>query len=126
MNWRNYCEEKIIALTVIFVMLLLCFGCDRANQYENSLMKVHLPYKPETAIGLSDEAVDFMATLLKDAQWEEGITKTVYDYVLLYDNTSIRYVPAHGLFNDVDNNRHCYISESEREYVNSLLGSYFD
>lgn len=115
-------KRRVLAFLLLSAMLLSCFGCAK---YENSTIKVHLPYQAETAVGLSNKNVSYMKTLWIEAFWEPSITKTVYDYVFLYDNTTIRYSSEFGLFNDVENDRHCYITEEQRDHINSLLKSAF-
>lgn len=117
-------KKLTIYIMLLLVLLPQCAGCSnttKAELYVISHMQLYTPYQPDNTVDLSDELVNYFETLWNDAEWEPDTTKTACDYVFVYDNTTIRYVADSGLFNDVDNNRHCYISESQRDHVNSLL-----
>ena len=116
--------KKVICFVLTLVLMLQCTGCTNTTEaglYDISQLQVYTPYQPNNTVDLSDELVNYFETLWNDAEWEPDTTKTACDYVFVYDNATVRYVADTGLFNDVENNRHCYISESQRDHVNALL-----
>lgn len=116
-------KRRIITILLLSAMLLQCFGC---TKNENSPVKVYLRDQPETEVGLSNKAADYMVTLWNEVHWEKGCIKLTGDYIFLYDAKTIHFISDQCLLNDFENNRHCYISEDQRDYINSLLSTAFN
>ena len=115
-------KRRVITILLLSAILLQCFGCAKN---ENSPVKVYLRDQPETAVGLSNKAVDYMVTLWNEAHWKKGSIKLTGDYIFLYNNRIIHFISEQCLLNDFENNRHCYISEDQRDHINSLLNTAF-
>lgn len=129
--------KKFICCLFALAAVIQCYGCSVENKdntsnshvhYEPSEIRVTFVSEVENPFGVSNISAeiseDFKAYILSlwnNAQWEEGYLKSTYDCVFEFDGTDVKYVWRSGMFNDMDNNRHFYLSEEDRKRVDSLL-----
>ena len=117
--------KKIIML-LLSVGLVLCFvGCSGKNdvKYESSFITARFVSGSETGkeVVFSDEDVSEVLEVLNDSKWSEGVTKTVYNYILELEGNTLYYSFKQGLINDKENFRHLKLSDEEKAYINSII-----
>ena len=120
--------KKIIML-LLSVVLVLCFvGCSGKNdvKYESSFITARFVSGSETGkeVVFSDEDVSEVLEVLNDSKWSEGVTKTVYNYILELEGNTLYYSFKQGLINDKENFRHLKLSDEEKAYINACLSAY--
>lgn len=71
---------------------------------------------------LTEDESEYIFNIYNTCNWEIDITKTAYDYVIVLPDRELRYVSDVGLINDPIGNRHLYLTDGERTYINSLIG----
>lgn len=117
--------RKVIGFALVFIIILQCTGCI-PNRYRVVPEKLHLNGKENTEIKLPDEAVDYFTTLWEETDWEPGRKKFSHTYIFVCSYTTVGYLTDFGYFYDFTNDRHCYISEEQRQYVNDYLSTLTD
>ena len=76
---------------------------------------------PQLEVVFSDEDVSEVFEVLNDSKWSEGVTKTVYNYILELEGNTLYYSFKQGLINDKENFRHLKLSDEEKAYINSII-----
>ena len=77
---------------------------------------------------ITDEQRDNLFSIMNNSEWEyftiEATPDMTISFTLAYGeyrNIEIQYFASSGLFNNITMDYHCYVSEVERIYINSLL-----
>ena len=109
--------------TYIFLLLLVLLilpACGNVDYGTEPVKLFDVSVKGEFR-ELSEEESSYLRSVWKEADWESGNTKTIYDYVFKLDGFSLRYTSDSGLFNDVTNNRHYKVTKEQRDYINLAI-----
>ena len=104
-------EHSTTSNTIIPSTLLTCYMGGHVSGSTSNLI-------------MSQEQAEFIMAVWNDALWEPDITKTVYGYVFRGDNIEVRYCYDKGLFNDVINNRHVFLTQDVKEQVNQEIDKF--
>jgi hypothetical protein len=123
---EDICMKKLIAFVLALICILLFSGC---NSYDIdpafltcfTAKKASLE-KPD--LQMTQEQAAFIIGVWNDSDWKFSITKTMYDYVFRGENIEMRYCYDEGIFNDVINNRHVFLSDEIREQVNKTIDEF--
>ncbi|MBQ9848468.1 MAG: hypothetical protein IJO64_05375 [Clostridia bacterium] len=117
--------KKILSFLLAILTACLC-GCS-FERYETSGIRLRKSFSQEDrkdiTVELSQDDIDYFMALWNGADWEEDVSNTIRDYYFDLDGVSIGYSSESGLFNDGKYNRHLFVSEEERNYINSLIKS---
>jgi hypothetical protein len=121
------CRGEVVYMkkTYIFLLLLVLLimpACGKVDYGTEPVKLFDVSVKGEFR-ELSEEESSYLRSVWKEADWESGNTKTIYDYVFKLEEFSIRYTSEQGLFNDVTHHRHYKVTEEQRDYINSVICS---
>ncbi|MBQ8165075.1 MAG: hypothetical protein IJZ94_04590 [Clostridia bacterium] len=114
---KNRC--LIILMLLILSVLMLFSGC--SVKYEAGSIKVSHTRYPTDVIYLSGEDSDVVLSMFNTADWVPKLTQTACSCVFSLTDSSVDYSPESGLFSDKVNERTLFLSEEQKEYINSLI-----
>ena len=77
-------------------------------------------------IEVADYSSAMMLDLLNNGEWINDVTDCAHDYVLNFDDSSLRYHSSCGTFIDIENKRSLRLNESDKEAVNAIMEALFD
>lgn len=77
-------------------------------------------------IEVADYSSDLILDLLNNGEWIDDVTDCAHDYVLIFDDSSLRYHSSCGTFIDIENKRFLRVNESDKEAVNAIMEALFD
>lgn len=111
--------KKGLCYCLILFMAFTCCGC--SNYYKTDSITLAENFTENTAV-LPDGIARYMVSLWGDLNWESGYMLSSYDFTFeLESGVSLRYVSDKGLFQDYENDRHAYVSEEQRIYINTMI-----
>ena len=117
--------RKYIGIMLSLLALLQCIGCTEpvsTVQYNAMDIALYSFDAPSSVVKLKEDDLEYLLSLWNSAQWEDSVTKTSYDYTFEFD-TTMRYSSDYGVFNDIENQRHFFVSEDVRNEINMLIKS---
>ena len=143
--------KKILLIALVFILLFTSVACDNENEKTSepkgtvttsTRQTIAYPKLPqnspsstpiivytclsytndEKVFTLSDEDSDNIKSLLNELEWINGITKTVYEYVLELPDKIIYYSPAYNRLNNKIDNINVELSDEQNELMKSILG----
>ena len=139
-NERRHFMKKFLsfALTLCLclcsVVLISCNGKGSKIEETESIAESTLTAKlicvknKETneEVQLSDSDNNIVMSIWNNTDWDDDVTKTLYDYLFIVDETTtIYYVSEFGLFNDWKNGRHCFVTDEQRTIIDNIIQQYF-
>lgn len=121
---------KILAVTVLLTAVLSAAACgDRTSSYamydfvcEGSMTVTHQPVlgKDSQPMELSDEDVHTLIGLWSSA-WKGGQNHACFNYAFQWEDTTIRYCSAFGVFEQEATGLQMKLSREDRETMESLI-----
>ena len=83
----------------------------------------------DEVLTITDEQKEDLFSIINSSEWEDFVIDGTPDMTLTFSfayytdgQIEMQYVASSGLFNNMSMGYHCYVSEVERLYINSLLG----
>ncbi len=77
-------------------------------------------------IEVADYSSALILDLLNNGEWINDVTDCAHDYVLKFDDSSLRYHSSCGTFIDIEKGRSLRLSESDKEAVGAIMKALFD
>ena len=76
------------------------------------------------SVSLDEETVTKVISVLNESTWKNDNTKTYCPYIFnVDDRVNIYYSSEAGLFNDNNNGIHLVLTQSQKEYINSIINA---
>ena len=112
-------------LLIVFCMVIFLFtGCDSLQDVPINVSAIYIQNKFSDSqdLQLSTEQSELILTIINNAEWEIGVTKTACSYIFRMPNgDEFFYSPEAGLFSDRANIRTLVLAEGEKEMINNLI-----
>lgn len=133
LNYKKPTFWVVITALIVCILVAICFltnpppatgDFDDSESNPSYLGDVSCYSKTySTWVDLSKEDSDSIKDLMNDRVWKESVTKTEYQYIFKTETATIRYAQG-GVLNDLTNNVHAFLSDTEVEFINSVIQKY--
>ena len=75
---------------------------------------------------VSEEQADAIIAIWESGEWRDDVTDSIYQFVFFYEGAKINYCYDIGIFNDVTNIRHLFLSEEKKAEVNAIVDRFIE